>query len=1716
MVSTAVESNDPTSTLLPSEGMMNAVSSSSPSTTMTNTTADIIHRVENEVDGKVKLAATGEVEVVEEEEQVESDAMMIIQDLYILPPRQTPTAAYSKGPTTTTTTLSPSSFASPQYRYVIALPPLRYDEQVQSIRVALMDIMAYAHYTNYRLELEMSQVGAGAEEAGGVGVGGVPFNTTNDINVAFTGKEADICIPVQYLPYSTIATTSTTNTDTPVVLDEYGDLHSIGPHVSEFLETIRTKQEISPSTTATMIGLRIVLERYTMSTLREQIQRCKYLLSSGQLPTITTLYEPAVVSESTPQPPTEAEEDSTNENVVVAVVDPNATTITTSSSTTTTIATTNEANDTPSNGNHTATATTTTTTTKAPTLPDFQSIPNIVVDGTNLQDFFYLIFGEDRDMVHRDTTTATESPISNISGSNDPSMTLPTTTNNNNNKTNTKSHHKKNKKHHKNGTGEKYSNGTTSSSALTTVERNTVVDTVTNTATTTIKQQIQRYNELDELSRCTSNVTIQYSGYHPPPTHRKLLGDLAYLMITIPTTTTTTTTTTTHHDNTSKDGKSSNNHTNKSTIVHITCTACGFYVNKTVDAITFDPSPATPESHFSHTLLDCLLSVSSDLKKLWTIALNAAKERNEMATTTTTNSIYQSIFRTAIRGDFDGFRSNISAIQMTKEAYDATITSPTWMVPSFSKYIEKQDQQLGWNHNACHNYNVQRTEDELQRTYGMIENLRNGTITRDWNEELQTAREMPVSTAQERLDRARLIHKVMMEFGEASLHGVMAIANGQVLPMNPNESIRSQVFLINNIFVSRGVDTGPETFKITRGDRAARKASNRDLQCIGIFHRLENNNPVSNLHTLATVLIDYLGTRYVCQSILPGILIGDKSHTLLYGSVDAGIPLKSDDELEKNLEEKLGPNFMIASRPIYRCPLSLERMTEIEQQRKSNVIMYNNSYGDSKKGSGGEDADTNEILQTCVAIEAKGILGSDQRRYMLDISRLTPRDANWVPKENGGSGKFEEIQKMNKQKSSDDIVPVSLEDDEWVMCVLRPELITRYAQLRMKQFIDGQSKDKEIDETESPNSSTNGTDEMTTLATEETPESNGADTAAHLQNLKFNVNVFIPYMRQMTDTTAAEQIKDDEKLVRDISTHLWDDVLPKITMAVREGAVNQLPVDGKSLTEFLHRNGVNCRYLGRLAMLAQEQEEKDGIVEAELKLGNRKTIERKTMPRCWLEMLECEMLARAAKHVLDEYLTVNGGVAALQPAQTIASFLSALISESEETAAQTETRYAKRSGNEADDDDYAALTIVDVGGNGDAVPSSIKSRSEVWRDIEIEIGRRFRYHLVLFNRDNKSHRALYVPLLRRVCQRTGVILSAKPYAIGGKCMCGGGSSMNGRILPSFPISPLDIVDVMPLMKHTAAYHEGFQLCSVGTTSVSLPPLQISLPDARAILERAHIQASGRALGRALELAQEAGSLYQRVTDNAAHPGVIESIDLMSTIFFEAGDTNNAVVNSEKALTLTLQSGGLDSAAAFNAHQLLFQMLFTAHDMERAVKHLRASMYILELMAGPHHTEQYSAYHKLGTVYSYPDYNGKYLPFALECFQETRNRESCDRLMDGFMAKNFARTYMGMENFIDALDYERKANHSLTMFLGKNHKMTLESDTTLQVLSRLALEKGTKSVANDTKSNHPTNTQPAVVDLEAAAMADLIAADLVAEEERSSNKKKGDKKKRGKK
>ena len=375
--------------------------------------------------------------------------------------------------------------------------------------------------------------------------------------------------------------------------------------------------------------------------------------------------------------------------------------------------------------------------------------------------------------------------------------------------------------------------------------------------------------------------------------------------------------------------------------------------------------------------------------------------------------------------------------------------------------------------------------------------------------------------------------------------------------------------------------------------------------------------------------------------------------------------------------------------------------------------------------------DTSKTIMSCAPLEAKGIRGSDQRKYLLDISRLSPRDANWVPKEKGGTGMWEEMLEKRGGKASN-AIPASLDDDEWTLAVLRPELVTRFVKIRREQWLKdltekekGQADKEEgakKESTEGQAPTTESTGEKETSEREKT-EKETNDAAAgdktkqekpkekkieprklteeevdHLKTFRMNVNVFLPDVQTLdgVDDEVAEQMKTDEQRARDAAILLWEQILPRLTADIRDagGPHQQVPPDGRSLTEMLHQHGINCRYLGRLAMLAQQEEEADKKLEAEIKNGNVLRLGRRRMPLYWLELLECEMVARAAKHVLESYLTENGGAAASQPSQTIASFLSALVSESEETAAQTETRMGKKGG--PDEDDFNALSLCDA------------------------------------------------------------------------------------------------------------------------------------------------------------------------------------------------------------------------------------------------------------------------------------------------------------------------------------------------------------------------------------------------------------------------------------
>lgn len=251
--------------------------------------------------------------------------------------------------------------------------------------------------------------------------------------------------------------------------------------------------------------------------------------------------------------------------------------------------------------------------------------------------------------------------------------------------------------------------------------------------------------------------------------------------------------------------------------------------------------------------------------------------------------------------------------------------------------------------------------------------------------------------------------------------------------MNPNETARSHVYLHNNIFFSRAVDAGLDTFKIIQGDGAAKKSASKEASNVGTIHRLD----IKGLYTLGTVLVEYVGTRFICQSVVPGILHGEKAHTLAYGAVEALAELACDSEMHKVLEDGLADACMVATRGVLSRPLVDERVEAIKDYKSTLPLPLLAKEPDVKD----DDDGGVKVNNICGPIEMKGIIGSDQRKYVLDCTRLTPRDANWVGKAQGGTGHWEEA------ASSGELIPADVDDDEWTAAVLRPELVATYGKL---------------------------------------------------------------------------------------------------------------------------------------------------------------------------------------------------------------------------------------------------------------------------------------------------------------------------------------------------------------------------------------------------------------------------------------------------------------------------------------------------------------------------------------------------------------------------------------------------------------------------------------------------------------------------------------------
>lgn len=483
----------------------------------------------------------------------------------------------------------------------------------------------------------------------------------------------------------------------------------------------------------------------------------------------------------------------------------------------------------------------------------------------------------------------------------------------------------------------------------------------------------------------------------------------------------------------------------------ITSHVSGFFVNKSSNS-KFDPLPkATPKVLIAHSLLTLTQLLSPSFRETFHKLLEANNKRDPLA-----------------------------SFQLT-----SALPSNPWLVSPLSSSA------------TTHQSDLTRT----QETY-LLAGVDNTETLRDWNEEIQSTRELPRETVQDRVFRERLVAKIYAEFNDAAARGAVLVARGEVAPLNPTESKDAHIFVYNNIFYSFGAD-GVGTFTSEGGDEAARVAVGKDVAGVKSVNQLD----IPGLSTPGTIIVDYLGRRLVAQSIVPGIF---KQREPDEPQVDYG-GVEGKDVVADN--DAFVPTFSQVSKA-----LKVKKHPVWDKEGKKHIL----------EGS----------------VETKGLLGTDGRKYILDLYRLTPLDISWLDP-------YWTDTMCHGHKPQDRNYPHR-------MAVLRPEVVDIYWRVKMSEYVKTELEKKNnkngtladsARNSESSNGSVSDNGDATHANGTSSPDRKDDEVAngrIDISAFSYTLNSDVFCGQSPKTVEEQEELASDEREVRAVADHLHEKIIPEL------------------------------------------------------------------------------------------------------------------------------------------------------------------------------------------------------------------------------------------------------------------------------------------------------------------------------------------------------------------------------------------------------------------------------------------------------------------------------------------------------------------------------------------------------------------------------------------
>ncbi|PWY92469.1 hypothetical protein BO70DRAFT_327648 [Aspergillus heteromorphus CBS 117.55] len=889
------------------------------------------------------------------------------------------------------------------------------------------------------------------------------------------------------------------------------------------------------------------------------------------------------------------------------------------------------------------------------------------------------------------------------------------------------------------------------------------------------------------------------------------------------------------------------------------------------------------------------------------------------------------------------FNASFEALQESNNQKDLLTTFP------FQNAIPNNPWLVSPTANV-HQADITRSQENY-----LISGVDNAETLRDWNEEFQTTRELPRETVQDRVFRERLTSKLFADYNEAAARGAVLVARGEVAPLNPTEGRDAQIFVYNNIFYSFGAD-GVGTFASEGGDEAARVAVGKDVLGIKAVNQLD----INGLFTPGTVVVDYLGKRIVGQSIVPGIFKQREpgEHQIDYGGVEGKDVVATH------------PDFV----PVF------EKLSKALRIKKHAVW--------DKEGARHE-------LEG--SVETKGLLGTDGRKYVLDLYRVTPLDVAW------------------QEEEGSDVYPHR-------MSSLRLELVESYWRNKMSQYVkaeverrrsvkaEEEAAKKSAEAESKEEGSEEKSEEKTEEKTEEVQEQERVDISGF--TLALNPDVCSGQVPQTDEEK--EQWAQDEKEVRETCDFLRTKVMPELIQDLHDGDVG-FPMDGQSLSQLLHKRGINIRYLGKLAQLSKERGARLDALST---------------------LLVQEMIARAFKHVANQYLR---SVPAPFVAPCVAHLLNCLLGADVSPNPRAEIDSSLRAIFPEGDFSFEKVT-----------PASLRA------ELEKQVTIRYRFSLEPEWFNSLRH----LQLLRDLSIKLGLQLGAREFIFDKaqipakapvtngtngagqdegnkkKKKKGGDNSPSRAPVEEKPILSIvadDILNIVPMVKDASP--------------------RSSLAEEALEAGRISLMQNQKQLGQ--ELILESLSLHEQIY-GILHPEVAKLYHQLSMLYYQTDEKEAAVELARKAVIVTERTLGVDSADTILSYLNLSLFEHASGNTKTALAYIKHAMDLWKIIYGPNHPDSITTMNNAAVMLQHLKQYGdsrKWFEASLLVCESLFGKQSINTATILFQ---LAQALALDQDSKGAVAKMRDAYNIFLSQLGPNDRNTKEAETWLEQLTQNAV------------------------------------------------------------